>query len=316
MINRFIRYWNQNRKKILIAIVIVAITIFLIKAINYILGQQTRESTISDNVVIIDSSIPTESVITGEKLPEITTNRNMDIIEQFVELCNNGEYQNAYDLLSNDCKEEVFNTVDQFKVDYFDKIFSTSKTYELELWYSNSGNYTYRIIYYEDNILSTGQISSSNNMEDYITISTDENWNTKLNISGFINKDIINKSEEKQEFTITVDDKISYRSYEIYNFTIENKTDKTIILSEGNNGNDICLIDSNEVEYDSLINEVSQTDLELVPYSKKTISIKFNKIYDEYREIEQIAFKNIILDKDDFDKNNENAAKVRLDVVI
>ncbi len=316
MINRFIRYWNQNRKKILIAIVIVAITIFLIKAINYILSQQTREITINENSVIVDSSIPTESVITGEKLPEITTNRNMDIIEQFVELCNNGEYQNAYDLLSNDCKEEVFNTVDQFKVDYFDKIFSTSKTYELELWYSNSGNYTYRIIYYEDNILSTGQISSSNNMEDYITISTDENWNTKLNISGFINKDIINKSEEKQELTITVDDKISYRSYEIYNFTIENKTDKTIILSEGNNGNDICLIDSNEVEYDSLINEVSQTDLELVPYSKKTISIKFNKIYDEYREIEQIAFKNIILDKDDFDKNNENAAKVRLDVVI
>lgn len=314
--NRFIRYWNQNRKKILIAIVIVAITIFLIKAINYILSQQTREITINENSVIVDSSIPTESVITGEKLPEITTNRNMDIIEQFVELCNNGEYQNAYDLLSNDCKEEVFNTVDQFKVDYFDKIFSTSKTYELELWYSNSGNYTYRIIYYEDNILSTGQISSSNNMEDYITISTDENWNTKLNISGFINKDIINKSEEKQELTITVDDKISYRSYEIYNFTIENKTDKTIILSEGNNGNDICLIDSNEVEYDSLINEVSQTDLELVPYSKKTISIKFNKIYDEYREIEQIAFKNIILDKDDFDKNNENAAKVRLDVVI
>lgn len=316
MINRFIRYWNQNRKKILIAIVIVAITIFLIKAINYILSQQTREITINENSVIVDSSIPTESVITGEKLPEITTNRNMDTIEQFVELCNNGEYQNAYDLLSNDCKEEVFNTVDQFKVDYFDKIFSTSKTYELELWYSNSGNYTYRIIYYEDNILSTGQISSSNNMEDYITISTDENWNTKLNISGFINKDIINKSEEKQELTITVDDKISYRSYEIYNFTIENKTDKTIILSEGNNGNDICLIDSNEVEYDSLINEVSQTDLELVPYSKKTISIKFNKIYDEYREIEQIAFKNIILDKDDFDKNNENAAKVRLDVVI
>lgn len=316
MINRFIRYWNQNRKKILIAIVIVAITIFLIKAINYILSQQTREITINENSVIVDSSIPTESVITGEKLPEITTNRNMDIIEQFVELCNNSEYQNAYDLLSNDCKEEVFNTVDQFKVDYFDKIFSTSKTYELELWYSNSGNYTYRIIYYEDNILSTGQISSSNNIEDYITISTDENWNTKLNISGFINKDIINKSEEKQELTITVDDKISYRSYEIYNFTIENKTDKTIILSEGNNGNDICLIDSNEVEYDSLINEVSQTDLELVPYSKKTISIKFNKIYDEYREIEQIAFKNIILDKDDFDKNNENAAKVRLDVVI
>ena len=42
--NRFIRYWNQNRKKIIIAILIVAFIIIIIKTINYILENQEDEN--------------------------------------------------------------------------------------------------------------------------------------------------------------------------------------------------------------------------------------------------------------------------------
>lgn len=312
--NRFIRYWNANRKEILITILVVAFAILLIKAINYILGQQTETTAINRNNIITDISIPTESVITGESLSDETTNLNMDVIQQFIAFCNDGDYQNAYNVLSNDCKEEVFRTLDEFKTNYYDKVFNTKKTYELELWYSNSGNYTYRIIYYNDNILSTGSLNTSNNVEDYITIVT-ENDEKKININGFISKEAISKSNNRSEIEITVNEKLSYRDYEIYSITVENNTDKTMMLSEGNN-NDICLIDDNETEYDSIMNEIPLVDLQVQPYSTKTIDIKFNKLYGEDRMVEQILFKNIILNIDENSNESENTSKIDLSVNI
>lgn len=313
--NRFIRYWNQNRRKIIIAILIVAFVILIIRTINYILIQDTEEHITRVNTVVQDSSIPSESVLTGESLSTEVTNINMDLIEQFVNFCNNDEYQKAYDLLSNDCKTELFNTVDEFKTNYFDKIFNTEKAYELELWFSHSGNYTYRIIFYENNILSTGQINASENIEDYITI-TRENKERKINISGFISKEIINKSETTQPLEITINEKLSYRSYERYSITLKNNTNKTIMISDGNNGNDICLLDNNQIEYDSVIAEVPFEDLQIPPYSSKTINIKFNKMYGEFRKIEQVLFKNIILDMESYQTNNENVTKTNLRVEI
>lgn len=313
MINRFIRYWNQNRKKILITILIVTFAILLIKTINYILGQQTPEITNSVNTLIEDSSIPTESVITGQTLHTETTNINMDIIKKFINFCNSGNYEDAYGLLSNACKEEVFRTVDEFKLNYYDEIFDTEKTYELELWYSNSGDYTYRIIYYENNILSTGQINSSENVEDYITV-VREDGNIKVNINGFISKEVINESVTRPEVEITVNERLSYRSYEIYSVTVKNNTDKDIKISDENNSNDICLVDNNQTEYDSVINEIPTIDLQINPYSSKTINIKFNKMYGEYRKIEQMLFKNIMLNIDE--NGTGNTSKIDLSIRI
>src|SRR5699024_659575 len=110
--NRFIRYFNQNRVRIIIAILIVAFIIILIQALNYIL-RQSRTDVNYENSVIEDTSRPSESVITGESLPEETTDNNMNIINQFVDYCNNRDYENAYNLLSQDCKDQLFSTVDE-----------------------------------------------------------------------------------------------------------------------------------------------------------------------------------------------------------
>lgn len=309
--NRFIRYWNKNRKNILIAILIVVFAIIITKIINHIFSKQLVEGPEKVNTTVGASNLPTQSVITGEVLPYETTNSNTNIIKQFVDLCNSNNYQEAYNLLSSDCKSELFSTLDEFKVNYFDKIFDTEKTYELELWYSKSGNYTYRILYYENNILSTGKIDTSNNIQDYITITIDnmENLERKINISGFISKDIINKNTVLSDLEIIVNNKSTFYSYERYNITIKNNTNQTIILSKEANGQDICLVDENEVEYDSILNEIPLTDLQVDPNSTKTINIKFNNLYGESRKIEQILFKNIIL-------NIDNISNMRLSVFI
>lgn len=292
--NRFIRYWNQNRFKIIIISAIVVFIWLLIYTINSILINIPQEST-KTNVTIQDSSKPTESVITGEEMPEETVNENTDLIQKFVSLCNQKNYNEAYNLLSTNCKEEVFPTIDDFKRDYVDKIFTSNKTYTLELWFDTNAVCTYRIIYIDDNILSSGKIDTMNNKEDYITV-VKENNEKKLNLNSFIAKEEIGNTGIQNNIEIQVNDKLTYRSYEQYNITIKNNTNSTIQISDGLDGNEICLIDSNEVEYDSMINEISISNLIIEPGTSKDLSFKFYKIYNLYRTVSKIRFKSINTD--------------------
>ena len=90
--NKLIRYWNQNRLKIIITGIIIVFIIILIQTINAIL-KNTRLEENENKETIVDTSKPSESVITGEKLPEETTDSNVETIKQFVDLCNEKDYQ-------------------------------------------------------------------------------------------------------------------------------------------------------------------------------------------------------------------------------
>ncbi len=210
----------------------------------------------------------------------------------------------------------MFKTPEEFKNNYLDIIFNNRKTYELELWFSKSGNYTYKITYYEDNLLSTGQVSSPNNIEDYITISRNDSGDRKVSISNFVDKNTIDKSVENDKIKITINKRKQYINFESYTITVENRTDKTIMISEGVNSNDICLIDSNGTEYDSILNETPLADLQIEPYTRKAITIEFNKMYDEYRTIEEMRFKNIIMDKEVYDQNKDSGNIIDVNIAI
>ena len=309
--NKFIRFWNQNRIRIIITALIVVFIIILIQAINAVLKNSRVEEYTPNNTTIVDTGKPTESVISGEEAPEGDTENNLDLIRQFVEYGNNKDYQSAYNLLNDDCKQEIFRSLDEFITDYCNNIFNKNVTYELELWDYVSDAYTYRILYYENNLLQTGNASSNNNIEDYITVVETDSGN-RLNINGFIRKDNINKIEEIPEIQIIVNYRERYRDFERYNITVKNTSSNTILLSEGQNGNDICLIDTNDVEYDSIINEVPMIDLELNPGEEKTIEIKFYKMYNLYRTIDKISFKSIVLNKDNI--NDANKISINIDI--
>lgn len=307
---KLIRYWNQNRLKIIITVIIIVFIIILIQAINQIL-ENTRVPESAKNETIVDTSRPSESVITGEEIPKETADENVEIIKQFVNYCNAKDYNKAYELLTDDCKNKSYNSLDLFVSNYCNKVFNTQKAYNLELWYYTANTYTYRVTYIENNILETGNISSGNNIEDYITIVDNENGR-KINISGLIEKRTINKGKEQDGIQILVNDRFMYKDLEEYVITVKNNTDKTILLSEGTNSNDICLIDSNEIEYNSILNEVPLVNLELKPGIQKTFNIRFYKMYNLYRPIESISFKNIIMDKESYEKYKNNIIKINM----
>lgn len=297
--NKIIRYWNQNREKIIIVIAIIAFFIIVIQVINGLLKNKSYSNENINTNKTVDVTKPTRSEITGQELTEKITETNTDLIKDFVTYCNSQEIQKAYDLLSNDCKLEYENDINAFKNNYINKIFDKAKTYKLDLMGSVSGAHTYKITYYKEDLLATGGISN-NNIEDYITIIKENNEN-KINISSFIRKENINKSQSSNGIEIVVNNKKVYRSYEIYNLTIKNNTKNNISISDGINNSDIYLMDKNNTKYTAFVNEIPMYNLSLRNGQQANVEVKFNKIYDIYRNIEKMCFDNIKIN----DENNQ-----------
>lgn len=300
----FIRYWNHNRKKIIIVIAIIAFIFILIR----ILDGYYKNKSINSNSTVIDMTKPIQSVITGQKVDEKVTDKNMNCIDQFINYENNKEYEKAYSLLTDDCKEEYSNDVNTFINNYCTKIFATKKTYNLELWFNSGDAYTYKIKMYEENMLATGEGNLDKNIEDYITIVKGKDED-KISINGFIRKSNINKSNEVNNIEVLIRSKKVYKDYETYNITIRNKTSNDILIGDRKNNKDIYLVDKDNIQYSAFLNELSTDSLLLKSGYEKNISINFNKIYDQNKIISEIKFKNIILDSEKY-LNNKNNEKI------
>lgn len=299
--NRFIRYFNQNRKGIIITVAIIAFAIILLRIINNLLGSEIGTTNRND---VTDK--PIQSTITGEKISEKTTDENTKAIKTFIEYCNNKQYEEAFNMLTDDCKEEYNNDINIFKQNYTERIFKTAKTYEIELWLIEGDEYTYQVILYEDNLLATGGVGINKNFQDYITI-TNRKSETKISINNFIRKENINKSTSLNNVEIVINNKRIYEDYEVYNITIKNKTDKTVMIANREKLDDICLLDEKDTEYSSMINELIQNELVIRKSAEKNIDVKFNKIYNTYsRKTKKIKFKNIIMDYESYIKNTAN----------
>lgn len=300
----FIRYWNHNRKKIIIVIAIIAFIFILIR----ILDGYYKNKSINSSSPVIDMTKPIQSVITGQKVDEKVTDKNMNCIDQFINYENNKEYEKAYSLLTDDCKEEYSNDVNTFINNYCTKIFATKKTYNLELWFNSGDAYTYKIKMYEENMLATGEGNLDKNIEDYITIVKGKDED-KISINGFIRKSNINKSNEVNNIEVLIRSKKVYKDYETYNITIRNKTSNDILIGDRKNNKDIYLVDKDNIQYFAFLNELSTDSLLLKSGYEKNISINFNKIYDQNKIISEIKFKNIILDSEKY-LNNKNNEKI------
>lgn len=315
--NKWIRYWNQNRKKVIITIAVIAFIIIIIQIINNFMGNMQKRENKEKNNTVVDKTNPIQSTLTGEKVSENITKQNTDVIKEFVDYCNKKDYQKAYDILTDECKNEFGNSIDNFIKQYCNNIFTSDKTYNLELWIALEGNYTYKIKYFENNLLATGGTSLAQNIEDYITITT-RNKENKLNINGFIGKQELNKTQVSQNVEIVVNSRNIYKNYESYNITIKNYTDKTILISSGENSKDICLVDTNKVEYPSFMEEIPSENLLIPAKYARNITIRFNKIYDMYRSIECIRYKNIIVDQEKYNQNpnDPNLEKIQMEIVL
>ena len=288
------RYLNKNRKQIMLTVAIIAFIIIIIQIINGILEQKEEERKEYQER---DPYKPSQSIITGDIVSEETTEKNTELIGKFVEYCNNKDYNNAFNLLSDNCKGEIFsNNIDSFIKNYVSINFDNKKTYQLKLLMNINSTYIYQITYYSDDLLATGGSNMSKSTGDYISIILQNN-EEKINVKGLVKKNDINKTENQGDLEITINDRAVYYNKEKYNITFKNNSENTISIGNINDSESICLVDSNGVEYPSFIYELLESDLILTPGYSRTISITFNKICNLERNIEKVRLKEVNLNK-------------------
>lgn len=316
--NKLLRYWNQNKRKILITVAVIALVIIIIQIINAMVKRQNekdKNKQTSNTIIANDITKPSQSVISDDKLTEKETKENSDFIEQFVNYCNQNKIEQAYQFLTEECKTELYPTKEIFMTNYIDQIFKQQVNYELQLWYSEANCHTYRITYYIGNLLQTGGQVSSNNFVDYVTL-IKQNGEYKLNINKLIRKENVNKQGQNSGVQVQLNTKSIYVDYEIYHMTVQNNTDKTILLNDGTNASNFCLIGRNNNKFTSDISELPMSSLTLNPQYRRTIDVKFNKMYMTESKIQTMQMNNIYLDKQQYDTKQENAEKVTVEIAL
>ncbi len=288
--NVIIRWYNQNRHIFWLVIATVAGFILILQTLNGFYKNNTKEESSSTNISTTTYNNPNYSVVSKTEINKTTSENSQSIIKSFFDYCNNGKIEEAYNLLSEDCKKELYPNLNIFKENYYNRIFTESKMYNSTLWISNGNKNTYRLEIMGD-ILATGS-KETMPIEEYYTV-VYENEEYKLNVSNYIGKEKINISKTQDNITIAILSKQSYIDYEKYEIEVKNGTLVRITLNTKENTDSMYIQDENGLKYVALLNEISEYDLEISRGLTKTYNIKFNRGYKPTINLEKIIFEDI-----------------------
>jgi len=316
--HKFIRWYNQNLRTFWLGFAIIALIFIIIQVLNGLVKEENEQK--KNNISIENSSTnksttisqTNTSVITGEVISSKNTEINEKTIKQFIEYCNNGKVEDAYSMISDECKELIYPSLDIFKSNYYEKIFYINRMYKLENWYSDSNSYTYYITYTED-VLATGNVNSKDNKSDYITI-VKKDTGYKINISSYIGREIIGRTKATNEIGTTCNWLDLYMDYTIANISVKNNSNNIICLDTKENAETTYLYDEKNVKHTGLLNETPMEELIVKKGMTNTVNVKFNKIYNPERELNGIIFSDVVLNYEQYTSKISKKDKIYINV--
>lgn len=305
------RWYYENKDKVWITILAAGFILICINVFNNIYinkpVNQTNTNTVSTketiNNEITGKLDDTTSLITGNGKNADVLKKDTKIIDEFIRNCNNGKIQEAYDMLTEECKEEVFPTIESFKNKYYNNVFSTPKTYSMQNWVKD----TYKLMITDD-ALSTGKVSENEtHLQEYITVKSTEEGE-KLNINNYIGRSVKNKVSTKDEVEVTFVKKETYMNYEDYTIQVKNLTNSEIILDNEENMNTIYLQDENGLKQYVSTTGINYDSLKLLPGVTQEYTFRFQNTYSITRVMEFLVFEKTII-------NNNGYKKIMINVL-
>lgn len=155
-------FWTEHGNPILFYTLFIVIIILGVQGLNAlaIKKQEEKEESIKKNMA--------QKSVT--KITKEEENAGKELIESFILYCKKGNIKQSYSLLSEKCKKEQYPTMNEFKEKYYNKMFDKNRDIEVEY----GSEYIYKVIFYENNILETGQLENSNKIaEQYYKIDSE-----------------------------------------------------------------------------------------------------------------------------------------------
>lgn len=295
--NQLIRYYNQNRKKIWGILIIIASAFLLLQLVNYFYKQKhakpvaINNNTITEEKMTKSTTLTTKrSVVTGESVATNQLQDDTTTIDTFLSYCNNKELKKAYELLTDECKTQMYDTFEAFEQSYYKDVFNgESKNCTVENWVGN----TYKVKITED-MLSTGKSNNGYSKQDYITVEKVDG-EYKLNINNYIGFTQINKTTNQNNISMEVVSKNTYMDYEEYTIKVTNHTENKILLDRKLDAKTLSIQDSKEVKYSFYSHELTEPMLTVLSGQTKEITIKFYSTYVSNKNIKYVVFSDLSL---------------------
>ena len=299
--NKIVRFINQNRKTIILIISIIIFVLLIIKALN--IASANRNVSTSNNTNNISKEIENskQTIISDTKIDDEEAESNYNLIIKFTNYCNENNIQEAYNLLTNECKSNVYPTIESFKENYVQVVFQSKQQVDVQSWIEDGKNYTYLVKYVGD-ILSTGDYSNTKKYEDYITIDSEQQ---KLNINRYIGRTEINQIQEVENIKFTINYVDVYKDYEEYSLKIENLNSNEIILDNLSSTTNTYIETNKETKINCSNYEAGKNSFIYKSGVSKTVKLKFVRQYNLNIEDKKIVFSSAILDMD-----NQNNTKI------
>lgn len=260
------RFIKKNRKKVIFVVIAVAIII----AINYILKNMPEEeipkTTYEPNVAVMDES----------EVPKKWHSEIENRIKTFVDYCNNKEYQKAYDMISDDCKDAIYPVIGDFK-EYVDKRFQVKRIYSIQNFSNISKQYIYDVNFMSD-FMATGSTGTNYGYVQEKFVFTEDDNSLKFAIGGFVRTNILDAFVEDENLKIVTKKKNVYYDHETYTVDITNKTDYPIVLGNGTVEDEIAISVNEQLREETNINAVNVV---LQPNESRTFTFVFEKYCDD-----------------------------------
>lgn len=273
-----IRDFYQRYKLIIFIVLIIWTTIFVI---NRFLGRQNNNSMSPETTYAPHVSV----MNTNKEVPEKLHQPIETIIDTYVNYCNNGEFQKAYDLISDECKSSYFTSYKLFE-NYAKEIFgNTKKIYNIQSYSNLENTYIYKIRILED-ILANGTTTGYGYYEEKITINAEDKNNLKLNIGNFVSEEDINIFAEDEYLKIEILGKTVKYDSEIYNVKFTNKSEYPIVLANNKEEFEIGIYIGDQTRAINL----PIGNIALSPNSTQIRSLEFTKFADDGKKSDVMIF--------------------------
>lgn len=279
---KFRRFFRANKRLFLIIIIIWAIIFF----INMIFTNRPKEyiptTTYEEHTAVINSS---------NKTPKSLQDPIEKVIDEYVGYCNEGNYQKAFNMLSEDCRKYEFNDdVQEFMKHVLTKM-PTPKKHAVQSYssvkYNNKNMYIYEVKYLDD-ILATGLTNSEYKYtQENMTFYEGEDG-LEMNVGNYIYHTDIKSISENEYLKIDVIDKVVNYSIETYEVKFTNRSNYTVVVADTMEKDEVLLTLGNETRQSSGLEKIV-----LKPNESTTVKFIFPKFVDDGDPSQNLAFPSI-----------------------
>lgn len=147
-------FWLEHSDPIIFYTLLIGGVIIIVQVLNQIAINKNKEENNNTNI------------IQNEKIIYKSNPEDVELINKFIKYCKEKNLEGAYSLLSEECKNELYPTLEEFTNKYYSRVFDKKCNTSIKY---DENNDLYNITFFED-MLETGKIENKEIAKDQYKI--------------------------------------------------------------------------------------------------------------------------------------------------